>query len=274
MTTSPNRHREDVALFRYGLVAQIIAWPAGPERNVIIANLVAKAHTIPGSSRTRVASGTLVDWVRNYEHKGYEGLLPKKRSERAQPRRMPAEVSETLLAIKHNTPVLSVRQVIAEGRQTGEIPPDVPVSPSTVHRLFTREGLMVKEDPFRGQDLRRFQYRYPGELWQADVMYGPKIPDAKGRLRRTYLLAILDDATRIIPYAHFAFSEKAWAFLYVLREAITRRGVPTRLYTDNGANFRSKHLSIVCARLNIALLHARPYAPQGKGNAAYCTSLA
>ena len=274
MTTSPKRHREDVALFRYGLVAQIIAWPAGPERKRIIANLAAKAHTIPGSIRTRVASGTLVDWVRNYEHKGYEGLLPKKRSERAQPRRMPAEVSETLLAIKRNTPVLSVRQVIAEGRQAGEIPPDVPVSPSTVHRLFTREGLMVKEDPFRGQDLRRFQYRNPGELWQADVMYGPKIPDAKGRLRRTYLLAIIDDATRIIPYAHFAFSEKAWAFLYVLREAITRRGMPTRLYTDNGANFRSKHLSLVCARLNIALLHARPYAPQGKGNAAYCTSLA
>ena len=194
-TTPPNRHREDVALFRYGLVAQSIAYPPGRERNAIIVNLAAKAHTIPGTTRTRVASGTLVDWIRNYEHKGYEGLLPKKRSERAQPRRMPAEVSETLLAIKRNTPVLSVRQVIAEGRQSGEIPPDVPVSPSTVHRLFTREGLMVKEDPFRGQDLRRFQYRYPGELWQADVMYGPKVPDAKGRLRRTYMLALLDDAT-------------------------------------------------------------------------------
>ena len=197
MTTSPQRHRQDVALFRYGLVAQIIACPPGDERNKVIANLADKNHPIPGSNRTRVAEGTLKDWVRNYEHRGYDGLKPKTRCERAQPRRMPAEVSETLLAIKNNTPVLSVRQVIAEGRRTGEIPPDVPVSPSTVYRLFAREGLMVKYNLVPGKDMRRFQYRYPGELWQADVMHGPKIPDAKGRRHKTYLLAILDDATII-----------------------------------------------------------------------------
>lgn len=34
---------------------------------------------------------------------------------------------------------------------------------------------------------------------------------------------------------------------------------------DNGANYRSHHLSLVCAKLGVALIHARPYQPQGKG---------
>ena len=34
---------------------------------------------------------------------------------------------------------------------------------------------------------------------------------------------------------------------------------------DNGANYRSQHLALVCAKLGVALIHARPYQPQGKG---------
>ena len=44
-----------------------------------------------------------------------------------------------------------------------------------------------------------------------------------------------------------------------------RRGLPQRLYVDNGAHYRSQHLALVCAKLGIALIHARPYRPQGKG---------
>ncbi|MGH7346894.1 MAG: Mu transposase C-terminal domain-containing protein, partial [Candidatus Rokuibacteriota bacterium] len=46
---------------------------------------------------------------------------------------------------------------------------------------------------------------------------------------------------------------------------VLRRGVPKRLYVDNGAVYRSNHLSLVCAKLGITLIHARPYQPQGKG---------
>jgi len=51
----------------------------------------------------------------------------------------------------------------------------------------------------------------------------------------------------------------------VLKQAVLRRGLPQRLYVDNGANYRSQHLALVCAKLGIALIHARPYRPQGKG---------
>jgi hypothetical protein len=34
---------------------------------------------------------------------------------------------------------------------------------------------------------------------------------------------------------------------------------------DKGAVYRSHHLSLVCAKLGVTLIHARPYQPQGKG---------
>jgi hypothetical protein len=46
---------------------------------------------------------------------------------------------------------------------------------------------------------------------------------------------------------------------------LSTRGLPRKIYTDNGAAFRSHHLEHVTASLGIALLHARPYKPQGKG---------
>jgi transposase InsO family protein len=44
-----------------------------------------------------------------------------------------------------------------------------------------------------------------------------------------------------------------------------RRGIPRKLYVDNGAAFRSNHLAYIAAAPQINLIHARPYTPQGKG---------
>ena len=37
------------------------------------------------------------------------------------------------------------------------------------------------------------------------------------------------------------------------------------MYVDNGANYRSQHLALVCAKLGIALIHSRPHQPEGRG---------
>ena len=98
----------------------------------------------------------------------------------------------------------------------------------------------------------------------SDVMHGPKVSDGRRR-RKSFLIAFIDDATRVIPFAAFAHSESTTAFLPVFKQAIARRGLPMRLFVDNGANYRSQQLALVCAKLGIALIHARPYQPAGKG---------
>jgi putative transposase len=75
----------------------------------------------------------------------------------------------------------------------------------------------------------------------SDVMHGPAVIVAWQR--KTYLIAIIDDATRLVPYAAFALCETASAFLTVLEQT---RG-PKRTCVDNGAAFRAQQLSMVCA---------------------------
>lgn len=265
MNTPDDRHRHDVALFRYGLIAEVMKLAPGAEQAAAIRARSERRHAIPGSTRTRIAVGTLRGWIRRYRRDGFDGLMPKARSDRARPRRMSPDVIETLLSIKRDEPGLSVREVIRRARGSGEVPDDTPLPPSTIHRLFAREGLMVQQSQSPQTDMRRFAYRFAGELWQADAMHGPRVADGSGRRRKTHLLAIIDDATRVIPHACFGFGDTTANFLLVLREAITRRGLPARLYVDNGSNFRSRQLAVICARLGIALIHARPYHAAGKG---------
>lgn len=267
MHNSDHDHRQAVALFRYGLIADLIHLPPGSPG--MGAKLQAKAkqnYNIPSSQRQRVAAETLRDWLKRYRRGGFDALLPKPRADRGQPRRLPDAIAEALITLKEQYPRLSVRLLINRARERGEVPADQPLPISTVYRLFQREGLMVrKTDGPVGTDRRRFAFCYAGELWMSDVMHGITVGDGAHKRRKTYLIAFLDDATRVIPYAAFAFSENTATFLPVFKQALIRRGIPERLYVDNGANYRSQHLALVCARLGVALIHARPHQPQGKG---------
>ena len=75
------------------------------------------------------------------------------------------------------------------------------------------------------KDHRRFAFEKAGDLWMSDVMHGPAVTVA-GKKRKTYLIAFIDDATRVVPYAAFTLAENTAAFLPVLKQAVLRRGVP------------------------------------------------
>ena len=211
-----------------------------------------------------MAAETIRDWLKRYRSGGFEALMPKARSDRGQSRSLPAEVVDVLLEIKEGNPKLSVQLVIREARKRPEVPEALPLPASTVHRLLDRHGLMDKPQGEHGDaDRRRFAFAHAGELWMSDVMHGPSVLVGDRTKRKTYLIAFIDDATRVIPYAAFALAENTREFLPVLKQAVLRRGLVQRLYVDNGAHYRSQHLALVCAKLGIALIHARPYRPQG-----------
>ena len=144
MDDSMEEHRKAVALFRFEVLAPVLNEP--PERTASLIRVqAAKVWDIPGSNRMRVAEGTIYDWLRLYRARGFDGLLPKSRRDRAKPRRMPPDAVDAVRSIKGKAPELSIRQVIGKARETNAVPEDVPLPPSTLHRLFTREGLMVRE---------------------------------------------------------------------------------------------------------------------------------
>jgi len=267
MSQPDQEHRRAVALFRYGVIADLVRLePGAAGLYQQIAEKAERDYVIPGTTRTRVAAETIRHWLKRYRAGGFDALSPKPRADRGRARKIPDDVAELLIAIKEAHPELPVRGVIEHARAGGELPEEVVLAPSTVNRLLVREGLVrPRPDAPSSNDRRRFAFARPGELWMSDVMHGPSVAvEGKGR-RKAYLIAFLDDATRVVPYASFALSENTAAFLPVFKQALMRRGVPARLYVDNGANYRSQHLALVCAKLGVALIHARPYQPQGKG---------
>jgi transposase InsO family protein len=262
--TQPDKDlQRQIALFRYGVIADLVHLPRG--HRGIGARLKAKAaltYAIPGTDRDRIAANTIRGWLTCYRAGGFEALYPKRRADRGRARRLPEPVVQRLVELKHERPGRSVRQVIEAAREEGI---EQHLAPATVHRLLERAGALEPADgSAAGRDRRRFAYREAGELWMADVMHGPKVRLGRQR-RKTYLIGLLDDATRVVPYAAFTFSEAAKAFGPVLKQGLVRRGLPLRLYVDNGSTFRSRQLALVCAKLGIALIHGRPYQPAGRG---------
>ena len=264
MMSSPSA--QAVALFRYGLIAELAHLP--PNTPGLFAKLAIKAkqfYVIPGSTRTRVAVETLRDWLKAYRRGGFDALLPKPRADRGRSRALPAAVADALVHLKEEMPHLSVPLLIQEAGERGILTDEQPAARATVHRLLRRAGVLAQApDEPTSRDRRRFAFARAGELWMSDVMHGPTVAVGNQR-RKAYLIAFIDDATRVIPYAAFALAENTKAFLPVFKQALQRRGCPLRLYVDNGSNYRSQHLALVCAKLGIALIHSRPHQPEGRG---------
>jgi hypothetical protein len=120
------------------------------------------------------------------------------------------------------------------------------------------------QEPTQITDRRKFEAELPNDMWQSDVMHGPRLT-YDGKQRKSYLIAFIDDHSRLIPHARFYLSEALAPFMEAFQAALGKRGLPRKLYVDNGAAFRSRGLEYTCAALGIALIHAKPYQPQGKG---------
>jgi transposase InsO family protein len=267
-TTPDTEQRTAIALFRYGTIADLVQLPLR-QRGIykLLVEKAAREYDIPGSLRRHVAAETMRGWLRDYRRGGFDALVPKVRNDLGATRVLPERVVDLLCEIKDTSPDLSIPLVIKKAREEhGDIvTPEIELPLSTVHRMLARRGLTKrKKDDGSSKDRRRFEYDAANELWMSDVMYGPKLK-VGGRIRQSYLIAFIDDATRLIPHASFALTERTAAYLPALEQSIRRRGIPKRLYVDNGAAFRSHHLALVCAKLGVALIHARPYSPQGKG---------
>ena len=133
---------------------------------------------------------------------------------------------------------------------------------STVYRYLKNEELTVVNE--EAKDKRAFEASHPNEIWQSDVMHGPRVL-VEGKLKKAYLIGIIDDYSRFIIHAQFYLAETRENFLDALRQAVLSRGLPQKLYIDNGSCYKALHLEQVAAQLGVTITHSRPYTPQGRG---------
>jgi transposase InsO family protein len=209
---------------------------------------------------------TLRRWVAAYRMHGFDGLLPQGRSDRGMARTLALGVIEAAAALKRELPQRSVRQIIETLEGEGAIKPGA-VKRSTLSQHLHELGLMAlsKKQPPRGS--RRFRKEHRNCLWQADLKFGPylPIPGERKKMQRTYLIAFIDDYSRLVTHAEFYLEQKSEQLEQCLKRAILKRGIPDKLYVDNGKIFVSHWLRLGCARLKIRHITTAIYSPQSKG---------
>jgi transposase InsO family protein len=252
------QQKKEIAVFRFGVIGEFVTGAELDygEKERLLQQKCARKWTIPYSGRTRLSRSTILGWIRQYNGR-IESLYPKDRSDQGKPRAFDEEIASQIISLRLDKPDATVDTLIESLQKiTCQT-----YSYSSVYRFLQSRGLMNTARP---EDRRKFEAQHPNDLWQSDVMHGPQIL-VQDKQKKTYLIAIMDDHSRLITAAGFYLSENLKTYLTVLEQAFLSRGLPRKLYVDNGPAFRSHHLKYVAASLSIALIHARPYKPQGKG---------
>ena len=259
--------KQEVAAFRFGIICEFVNGTKldHGEKERLLQEKSARKWDIPYSDKTRISRSTILRWISLYNdgNQKLSSLYPEERNDRGRCRSLDDETSLELISLRKQKPGVPVIQLIEEMKSKGLVTPGITLTPSTVYRFLHRHNLMVHPAP-GPEDRRKFEAQLPNDLWQADVMHGPRV-DCGGKQKKTYLIAIVDDHSRLIPHSEFYLSEKLACWLDAFEKAVAKRGLPRKIYVDNGAAFRSKHFETVAASLGIALIRSRPYKPQGKG---------
>ena len=259
--------RSRISAFRFGVIHDLIGDTEleNGEQERLIRDKCDRKWLIPFSDKTRITRSTILRWVRLYKESGgkLDALCNHERCDQGSPRAIDQETGLALIRLRQELPKATVVRLMNEMNMRNLITPGVDLSRSTVYRFLNSNGLN-KKNRVTPEDRRRFESESPNDLWQSDCMHGPMIIH-ENKKRKAYLLAFIDDHSRLVPHAEFYLSESLESYLKSLESAVSTRGLPRKIYTDNGAAFRSHHLEHVTASLGIALLHARPYKPQGKG---------
>ena len=212
---------------------------------------------------------TIETWLCRYNKHGVTTLDKQSRSDKNKPRKI--LIAELAEAINEVLPSLRLNKV-------GKIPKSTLYRCLLERNYFTRQQLaptsfyrFVRENDLLAAETTEklrmsFAMKYANELWQGDTMYGPSIKQAGGKWKKTFFIAFIDDASRLITHAEFFYRDNTDNMVEAFRTALYKRGKPERLYFDNGANYTSKEILQACVRLDIRLSHApvRDGAAKGK----------
>ena len=256
---------EKIALFRYGLVAPLVI-EVLPRGEVLrrARDIAAHEHEIPFSNRTEVSVETLLVWARRYRLEGFAALAPKPRCDSGVSRVITPQLAQLIERLKRENPRRSAATLLRElALSSGSDTP--PISPASLYRFLKERGLSERELLNPAAARKKFEAEYANQIWQSDMLYGPYVQRPEGGKRQCFLYAIIDDASRLIPHAQFYLSEGLDSLLDCLRQAVKARGIPIRLYVDNGKVFHSQQLARIAASLGILIVHSPPYQPEGRG---------
>jgi transposase InsO family protein len=257
--------KKTIAIFRFGVISDLVGRKLNRgEKELILKEKSSSQWEIPFSTRSHISRSTILSWVRAYEKGGrrLESLIPDERKDKGRYRVMDEEAISALVNLKRDRMGVSLPVLLKEARAKGILPVRYMVSYATIYRIFKKHGLSDAGRIY--PDRRRFESELPNDIWQSDALHGPRVLH-DGKMRKTYLFAFIDDMSRLVPHGEFYLNERIDCYIDALAKALSKRGLPRKLYVDNGPAFSTQVLRHAMASLGVALVHSRPYEPEGRG---------
>jgi transposase InsO family protein len=193
---------------------------------------------------------------------GTGALKDRSRRPHTSPQRTTTEIEARVLAVRDAHPAWGGRKIMHYLKRAGH---EVPAA-STVHAILRRHDRILPAAGGARASLR-FEKEAPNLLWQMD--FKGHVPLAGGG--RCHPLTVLDDHSRYCLCVQACGNEQEATVQGHVEATFRRHGLPDAIYVDNGSPWgdssgaRWTRFGVWLLKLGVAVVHSRPYHPQGRG---------
>ena len=256
-------YRHAIALMRYSAIAPLIpGLPEGYKNLTDYLNEASRKGLVhPDGEVKNYAPKTLYKWYSNYRKGGFDALMPSGRSDCGKPRKLDDDLRERIAYLKGRYPRMSAAAIFRQLKEDGSIK-NGEVSESTVNRYVNSLALEAEALPM--QDMRRYERPHINEVWCGDSSAGPYLKTPDGRKRRVYVIALIDDSSRLVTGAGVFFEDTFANLMSVMKGAVAKYGVLRMFNFDNGSAYKNKQMELLAARIGTTINYCKPYTPTAK----------
>lgn len=257
-----DKERNEIALFRYGIIAPAVTgiYDDSISLKGFFRDAATKTYTNPRGESTKISASTIERWFYSYHKLGFDALIPRRRTDTGKPRKIDIDIMEQIKFLKKEYPRIPATLIHQKLIDNGTINKG-DISLSTVNRFVNI--IKTEEKITHNKDMKRYEREHINEVWCGDSSVGPYLT-IDGKKKRTYIIALIDDASRMIVGIDLFFNDNFINLMSVMKTAVTRYGRPKILNFDNGASYKNKQIDLLAARIGSVIHYNQPYTPTGK----------
>ena len=201
----------------------------------------------PDGTKRKYSDQTMEWWLHIYRKYSFEGLMPKDRLYLGRVRKLDdghkKYIADLIGQYPKITGVMVYEKMIEDGvLNIGDCSVD------TIQRYIRNSGLRNGQGETLVKERRTWEFAHSCDGYEADTCHTFYIYDENNIYRKTYLIAIIDNHSRMIVGAEFFFNDNAVNFQKVWHDAVLRYGRSKEIILDNGSSYKNKSSKEIEAR--------------------------
>ena len=255
--------RNEIALVRYAVIAPFVSgtYDEGASLHSFLLNASQKKYRDYKGDLVSFSYGSIERWYYNYRREGFEGLVPKKRSDVGGSRKLDDDLKQQIRYFKKEYPKIPSTLIYQKLFDNGSISKG-DISLSTITRYINQ--LKSEDMTTANKDLKRYEHEHVNMTWYADTSVGFSLT-IDGKKQKTYIVCFIDDKSRYVTGADVFFNDNFENVMSVMRSAIMKCGRPRMFSFDNGTPYKNKQMDLLAARIGSVLNYTKPFTPTSKG---------